>query len=297
MPEYFSVEAVVLQSRPLGEADNLLTLYTREAGRFNAAARGVRKPRSHLVSLAQPFVHARLYLFRGRTLPGLAQGEVLQAFRGLRGDPALWAAANVVADVCQALTLSQEPNVSLFQLLLWVLQVLEATAPGFRQLRPSPAPEGAPGPPRQALVAQVQALSVFVLAALRILGFGPHCQDCVECHRPVTGEGAFGPAAGGLLGPECAGRDPSAIRLNAAAVRLLQTEDRAAAQLAQRSQSEGGLPEECGLQWPDPQSGVSATGGCWPEGAAVAQALCRFVEQQAERPLRSWSVWEQIALA
>jgi len=41
------VEAIVLRHSDYGEADRMLTLYTREQGKLRAIAKGVRKMQSH----------------------------------------------------------------------------------------------------------------------------------------------------------------------------------------------------------------------------------------------------------
>ncbi|MDD4753342.1 MAG: DNA repair protein RecO, partial [Desulfitobacteriaceae bacterium] len=48
MSKIYSVEALILRARDYGEADKILTLYTREQGKVSAIAKGVRKPKSRL---------------------------------------------------------------------------------------------------------------------------------------------------------------------------------------------------------------------------------------------------------
>ena len=56
----FRVEAVVLRHADWGEADRLLTLYTRERGKARAIAKGVRKIRSRKAGHLEPFMHVKL---------------------------------------------------------------------------------------------------------------------------------------------------------------------------------------------------------------------------------------------
>ncbi len=49
------VEAVVLRHLDWGEADRLLTLFTREAGKLRAVAKGARKVRSRKAGHLEPF--------------------------------------------------------------------------------------------------------------------------------------------------------------------------------------------------------------------------------------------------
>ena len=58
--------AVILSSRPLGEADRILRLYTREVGRVDAVAKGVRKTTSRWGGRLEPFNVCDLVLHHGR---------------------------------------------------------------------------------------------------------------------------------------------------------------------------------------------------------------------------------------
>ena len=75
----YKAEGVVLRRRVLGEADRVITFYTREHGKVDAAARGVRRGTSRLAGRLEPFTHLRLLLAHGRTLDVVAQAEVVAA--------------------------------------------------------------------------------------------------------------------------------------------------------------------------------------------------------------------------
>ena len=67
------VEGVVIRTRDLGEADRIVSLYTRERGKVRAVARGARRPRNRFASLAQVPIHGRFGVFQGRGLGTLSQ--------------------------------------------------------------------------------------------------------------------------------------------------------------------------------------------------------------------------------
>ncbi|HEX3032864.1 MAG TPA: DNA repair protein RecO, partial [Bacillota bacterium] len=64
----YKVEAIVLRSRKLNDADNLITLFSREQGKIQVVAKGVRKPQSRKRSGVQPFTHGSFQLYQGKTL-------------------------------------------------------------------------------------------------------------------------------------------------------------------------------------------------------------------------------------
>ena len=82
----FRVEAVVLRHVDWGEADRLLTLYSREKGKLRAIAKGVRRLRSRKAGHLEPFTRAAVQLARGRDLLIVTQADTVNAYLPIRGD-------------------------------------------------------------------------------------------------------------------------------------------------------------------------------------------------------------------
>ena len=70
------VHAIVLRHADWGEADRLITLYSREQGKLRAIAKGARKITSRKAGHLEPFTHVKLQLARGRDLYIVRQGAV-----------------------------------------------------------------------------------------------------------------------------------------------------------------------------------------------------------------------------
>ncbi len=62
----FRVEAVVIRHADWGEADRMLTLYTRERGKVRAIAKGARRIKSRKAGHLEPFTRVTLQLAKGR---------------------------------------------------------------------------------------------------------------------------------------------------------------------------------------------------------------------------------------
>ena len=73
------VEAVVLRHTDWGEADRLLILFTREAGKLRAVAKGARKLRSRKAGHLEPFTRVTLLLARGRDTWIVTQADTVDA--------------------------------------------------------------------------------------------------------------------------------------------------------------------------------------------------------------------------
>ena len=59
-PHSFGVEAVVLRHSDFGEADRLLTLYTRQLGKTRAIVKGARKITSRKAGHLEPFTRVKI---------------------------------------------------------------------------------------------------------------------------------------------------------------------------------------------------------------------------------------------
>ena len=80
------VESVVLRHSDWGEADRLLSIYTREHGKLRAIAKGARKMRSRKAGHLEPFTRVTLMLARGRDLWIVTQAETVDPYLPLGED-------------------------------------------------------------------------------------------------------------------------------------------------------------------------------------------------------------------
>ncbi|HHW14317.1 MAG TPA: DNA repair protein RecO [Firmicutes bacterium] len=199
MPLY-STEAIVLRTRPLGEADVLVTLLTRVEGKVEAAARGARRGRSRLLAATQPFTESRLMLWRGRSLDSLSQAEVLESFRGLQRDLLRLSCATYAAALLDHFLGEREPNPAAYGLCREVFGYF-SRAEGRDQL--------------------LKGVHAFELRLLRILGYEPEVSRCAACGGGLGSTVRFSLALGGALCAQCFPRDPQALRVSTGALALL----------------------------------------------------------------------------
>ncbi|HHW92262.1 MAG TPA: DNA repair protein RecO [Firmicutes bacterium] len=198
MPLY-RIEAVVLSHRYLGEADKIVTLYSREKGKVRAVARGARRPRNRLLAGTQPYSHTDFLLFSGNGLDSISQCELKESFYSLREDLRRMAAAAYVAELYDLLIEEGENNEGLFFLLLSTLHLLTDGEEIELSLR------------------------YFELRFLSLLGYQPQLFRCVHCGSS-TKEGPlrFSGQLGGVLCPDCWGQDGRAVSLAQGTVEMLK---------------------------------------------------------------------------
>ena len=223
-------EGVVLRVQKLGEADRIITVLTKRHGRVRAVAKGVRRTRSKLGSLVEPFSHVDLQLYTGRNLDIVVQAEGLTPFgRDLVADYGRYTAATAVLETAERLTAEErEPSLRLFLLVIGALRAL--TGPDARNA---------------SLV-----LDAFLLRAMSVAGYAPALGDCARCGAAGP-HLAFSVPVGGTVCPAC--RPAGAASPAPAAVELmldLLTGDWDAAELTDaRTRREASGLVAAHLQW------------------------------------------------
>lgn len=175
----YHADALVIRSREYGESDRVLTLFSREMGKLQAVAKGVRKPKSRQRAGAQLFTYGDFLIHRGKTLDTVSQCSPKESFSFLWSDLDRSLAATGMAELLDISTISGHPNTELFTLTLTCLFLLEQYDLSL-------------------------VLSAYALRLMTLLGYRPHLGDCVECGETLSGERLFFSSdAGGTLCGRC----------------------------------------------------------------------------------------------
>ena len=172
MTRTYKATGINLKSMPLGEADKLVTILTREFGLIRAVAPGARKQNSKLGGRSGLFVVNELLLAKGRSLDKITQAETLESYPGLSKDLSKLAASQYLAELVLCHALSEQPQEELYELLNEHLRRLE-------QL-----PKASSGQP---LISSVLAhLSHGVFHLLALAGIAPQVQICCISQHSIT---------------------------------------------------------------------------------------------------------------
>jgi DNA repair protein RecO (recombination protein O) len=177
----FRVEAVVLRHSDYGEADRLLTLYTRQLGKTRAVAKGARKIASRKAGHIEPFTYAKLQLAKGRDMPIVTQADTIDSYQPLREDLILTSHASYVLELLDRFTYEdQTESPAVFRLLTDTLSRLAAQADPWLVIR------------------------YYEMRLLDHLGFRPQLFECANCRREIRPEDQFFSfPAGGVICPRC----------------------------------------------------------------------------------------------
>jgi DNA repair protein RecO (recombination protein O) len=209
----FRVEAVVLRHADWGEADRLLTLYTRERGKVRAIAKGARRIRSRKAGHLEPFTRVTLQLAKGRDLLIITQAETAEAYLPLRDDLMKTGQAAYAVELIDRFSSEDgSESAQAFRLLTGTLGRIAA--------EPDPW----------------LAVRYYEVRLLDLVGFRPQlfaCSRCGEKIRPAAQ--FFSPAAGGVLCPRCGAGLPGAWEISQEALKHFRHFQRSSYPEAQRA--------------------------------------------------------------
>lgn len=202
----YRLTAIVLRRRDMGEADRLLTVFTRDHGKVLLLAKGVRRQASRKAGHLEPFTQVDLLVARGKSLDIITQAETIKAHRHLRED--LWRSswAYYVAELADAFSQEADPNAPLFDLLSDTLDRLENET-----------------------IDLALAVRYYELHVLALAGYQPQLFRCVQCDALLKPEVNFlSIERGGCLCPQHGAHRPDTVALPLPVLkvlRFLQTRD------------------------------------------------------------------------
>jgi len=195
----YRTEAIVLKRSDFGEADRLLTLYSKEFGKIRAIAKGARKPQSRKTGHVELFMRSKFFIAKGRSLDIITQAEMIDSYAALRDDLLHVSHASYAVELLDRFTVEEDPHSGLYNLLDHTLTRFAET---------------------DDLNLATRYYELHLLAAT---GFQPRLFHCVSCGEDIEEQDQFFSAElGGILCPACRHADRRAVPVSAAAVKVMR---------------------------------------------------------------------------
>lgn len=215
------VEAVILRHSDWGEADRLLTLYSREQGKLRAIAKGVRKISSRKAGHLEPFTRSTIQLAKGHDLWIVTQTEALDLYSPIKEDLQLLAQAAYAIELLDRFTYEEGQNWQLYKLLVETLERLSGGENAFITLR------------------------YYEMRLLDLLGFRPLLFECASCGKEITAQDQYFSAdMGGVLCPKCEFKGQSRREISMDSLRFLRHIQRSSFKEALRANPAPGVRQE-----------------------------------------------------
>jgi DNA repair protein RecO (recombination protein O) len=155
---FLKTRGIVIKEVGIGEADKIITIFSRNRGRISALAKGGKRPKSKLSAGSQLMSYGEYVLYSGKDMYSVNSCEVLEPFYEIRNDMVRLTYAAHFLDIVMEIIQENQSSPKLLQLLLNSLYMLTKT---------EKMPE---------LVSRI-----FELRALTTAGYAPHVRNCMIC--------------------------------------------------------------------------------------------------------------------
>lgn len=200
LPRSFRADAIVLRHADTGEADRLITFFTREHGKLRAVVKGARRIKSRKAGHLEPFTHVTLQLARSGGWPIITQVETIDAHFGLRESLEHTGSASYVVELVDRFSYEDNSeNLPVFRLLAETLARLDSQQDPWVIVR------------------------FFEMRLLDFLGFRPQLFNCSNCEKEIKPENQFfSPTQGGVICPSCGQGLPGLWRISMETLKYLR---------------------------------------------------------------------------
>ncbi len=120
----YKLEAVILKRQNIGEADRILTIFSKKYGKIRIKAIGVRKITSRRSSHVEPINHVILSLYKGRGMPILTEVQTIENFSDIKQHLGKVGFAYHLCELIDTLCPEDQENAGIFPLFLETLTKL-----------------------------------------------------------------------------------------------------------------------------------------------------------------------------
>ena len=120
----YKIEGIIIKRRNFGETDRILTVFSKNKGKIQVVAKGVRKITSRRSAHVELLNLSQLALHDGK-MPILTEAETLNHFSSLKNDLRKASFAFYVCELIDGLLAEHQENRAVFNLLQNVLFDLE----------------------------------------------------------------------------------------------------------------------------------------------------------------------------
>jgi DNA repair protein RecO (recombination protein O) len=185
----YKTTGIIIKRHNFGEADRILTIYTREYGKIKVLAKGVRKTHSKLGGHLELFYVTEFLIHKGKNIDIVSGAELKKRYKNI-DDKNLINYFFAISELLYFATEEREENIAIYNLT-------------------------------DEILSKISCLNVFVLFFLyelklyNYLGYHPETGKCAMCGKNlVSKEVNFLFRVGGTICQECARKKSESIKIS-----------------------------------------------------------------------------------
>jgi len=179
----FSSEGIILKRVDFGEADRLITIFTKNKGKITSIAKGIRRIKSRRGGHVDLLNKAKLFFAESKGLPILTEAEVINTYKNLKNDLKKVGHAYYLAELTHQFFQDQQNNYKVYDILSESLGLLDTDSKDKAE----------------------NIVRSFEIKILNFAGYSPQLFRCIKCRsKLLPTENFLSPEAGGILDKSCA---------------------------------------------------------------------------------------------
>lgn len=159
--KFNKLTGIILKKQNYREADQIVTLWTREIGKIRFLAKGIRLPKSKLAYSLQELSVVEVQL-TGKNLPTLTSANSIQQFNNITLDLKKASIAFYAVELMLKFTADENPNIQVYDLLSNFFNYLNS---------------------QEEIAGNDKSIDIFALKLAKALGFGS--PEKAQTHREV----------------------------------------------------------------------------------------------------------------
>ncbi len=159
------MQSIILSRRDIREYDQMITLYTRELGKIDVLARGVKKVLSKNSAFLEPFCFVEAEVIPGKDFAHLGSVVPIDIFKHIRNDLFASLSASYVMNVLNSHIPTGDPDKRIFDMLCSWLTWLNDGMTNKKFIH---------------IHGVASAVTVFMVKFLALLGFNPASADTIH---------------------------------------------------------------------------------------------------------------------
>ena len=176
--ETFKAEGIILQTNDFGDANRVVTIFTKEFGKIDANAYGCRRTKNPMSGAMQMFNHVAVELSSGSKVDTIRDADILHFYGNLTADLERLGYASLFFEVVNRMTFPRQSELETFNLLKKSLPVLNSRNPKIAAL-------------------------IGICQFLETTGEQLNFSRCVRCGEEIFGDAAISLLEGGAICMNC----------------------------------------------------------------------------------------------
>lgn len=121
----YKAEGIVIKRKSFGEADRILTVFTKKYGKIKILAKGVRRITSRRGGNVELFNQVEMVIHSGRTFDILTEAQVINSFSRIRKNLDLVGLGFHICEIVDGLCPEHQSHPKVYELMLEVLNELD----------------------------------------------------------------------------------------------------------------------------------------------------------------------------